>query len=77
MEKPRKVPIIYKKLGQNQAKGLWFPQGKIYIDSRLEGKEKLTILIHELLHESCQYMDENEVVRVSEYLGEMLSREGY
>jgi hypothetical protein len=50
MEKPP-IKIFYRKLGKEQALGLAFKDTRvIHIDSRLQGLEKLTVLIHEIMH---------------------------
>lgn len=52
MERLRNVKIVDKKLGRQQSFGLWHPEGLIEIDSRLEGKDRLIVLIHELMHKA-------------------------
>ncbi len=67
MSKRKKIKVIERKLGRERAWGLSYKgDNLIEIDSRLKGKKKLLIIVHELLHQAL--MDENnekEIHRVA------------
>jgi hypothetical protein len=64
---PKPIKFIRRKLGKEQA---WGQQtgGRLEIDERLRGRKELEICIHESLHYLCEYMSEEEVIRVSAML---------
>ena len=50
MDKPP-IKVLFRKLGKEKALGLAYKEARtIHIDSRLKGLEKLTVLIHEIIH---------------------------
>lgn len=61
MSKPRKIKIIYRKLGREKVWGLAHPDGKIEIDESLRGKKKFEILTHEIFHILFPALDEDEI----------------
>jgi hypothetical protein len=45
------IKVLYRKLGKEKALGLAYKEARtIHIDIRLKGLEKLTVLIHEIMH---------------------------
>lgn len=75
--KPKsKVKIVETKLGRRQALGLWESVNSnvsaISIDVRLKGFQRLLIVLHEALHETCRDWTEEKVVAVSEFLARVL-----
>lgn len=75
--KPKsKVKIVETKLGRRQALGLWESVNSnvstISIDERLKGFQRLLIVLHEALHETCRDWTEEKVVSVSEFLASVL-----
>ena len=74
----KEVTLVYRKLGKNRARGMYHEaQGLIEIDSRLEGKEHLEVLIHECLHLLQPYLDEPAVAALGVHLSEILFADGY
>ena len=71
MKRRNKVKIVTRKLGRERAYGLQEP-GLLQIDSRLTGKRRLTILIHESLHEVFPGMSEYQVTRTAPKLASIL-----
>jgi hypothetical protein len=72
-----KIKIIYRKLGREQAHGIAESDGVVYIDSRLKGRKKMEILIHELLHLQNPLDDEETIINKSVTLCKILWKEGY
>ena len=67
----KKINIVETKLGNRQALGLWEKVNDttslISIDERLKGFQRLLIVLHEALHETCRDWTEEKVVAVSEF----------
>lgn len=59
------IKVIYKKLGKEKVWGLADSTGIIYIDSRLKQKKLLEILIHECMHLLFEDAEEDEIVKKS------------
>jgi hypothetical protein len=72
-----KIKVIYRKLGREQAHGIAESDGVVYIDSRLKGRKKMEILIHELLHLQNPLDDEETIINKSVTLCKILWKEGY
>jgi hypothetical protein len=72
----KKINIVETKLGNRQALGLWEKVNDttslISIDERLKGFQRLLIVLHEALHETCRDWTEEKVVAVSEFLARVL-----
>jgi hypothetical protein len=79
--KSKKIEIIETKLGRNNSLGFWekINENKtiISIDERLKGFQKLMIIIHECLHETCGDWTEEKVQQVSEFLAGVLWKYDY
>lgn len=79
--KSKKIEIIETKLGRKNSLGLWEAVDKnktiISIDERLKGFQKLMIVIHECLHETCPDWTEEKVQQVSEFLAGVLWKYDY
>ena len=63
----RAPTIKYCKLGRHRAHGFWIrgpKQDSILLDSRLKGRHKLTITLHELLHALDHSWSETRVTAV-------------
>lgn len=72
------MKITYLKLGRQQAYGqAHLGENAIEIDSRLKGKLHLEILIHEILHIQNPSWEEEEVVKKSKQLCNLLWKEKY
>ena len=71
------IKVKYKKLGKEKVWGLADSQGIIYIDSRLNGKKHLEILIHETLHLLYPEDSEDEVVERSIILTNLIWKQRY
>jgi hypothetical protein len=71
-----KIKILEAKLGRRQSVGLWEKVNDntslITIDERLKGFQRLLIVVHEALHETCRDWTEEKVVAVSEFLARVL-----
>ena len=77
----KKSPIVkHQKLGREKAHGYWL-RGKvrdsILLDTRLKGRHKLTITMHELLHAHDENLSEKQVTDTSRFLSRELWRLGY
>lgn len=72
------IKVVYKKLGQ---KKLWaqaiFDSNTIEIDVRAKGKKHLELLNHEGLHLLLPSLNEEEIVRISTSLTDLLWKENY
>jgi hypothetical protein len=72
----KKIKLVETKLGHRQSLGLWEKvsdkKSIISIDVRLKGFQRLLIVLHEALHESCRDWTEEKVVAVSEFLARVL-----
>lgn len=68
----RKVHVVESKLGGRNALGLWESHSAksaiISIDPRLKGFQRLLILMHEAVHETCPEWTEERVICASEIL---------
>lgn len=72
-----KLPkVVYRLLGKHQAHGQATPK-LIEIDSRLKGKKLLEILVHEGVHAYNFNMEEEEVIKLSRFMTDLLWREGW
>jgi len=74
--KPRRIVVVERKLGRERAWGTQEP-GRIEIDARLRGRRRLTVLVHELVHEGLPRMAESAVERLAGLIGRELWRQGY
>jgi hypothetical protein len=72
----KKVKLVETKLGHRRSLGLWEQvdnrTSMITIDARLKGFQRLLIVLHEALHETCRDWTEEKVVDVSEFLARIL-----
>jgi hypothetical protein len=72
------MKVNHRKLGREKALGLaHIDDGLIEIDSRLKGKEKLIIFIHEALHLVNPTHSESKIIKDSTKIGNMLWKQGY
>lgn len=72
--------IKYCKLGRHRAHGFWIrgrKQDRILLDTRLKGRHKLTITLHELLHAVDHKWSESRVTAASRMLSRKLWEAGY
>jgi hypothetical protein len=77
MATPR-IKITERKLLRYNAIGIaWVGDGRVEIDPRLTEKDRLEVLVHELLHHMHPEWNEEEVERHGEWLGKILWRQGY
>ncbi len=78
---PSPAPTIkYRKLGRHRAHGFWIRSGtkeSILLDTRLKGRHKLTITLHELLHALENDWSESRVTASSRMLSRKLWEAGY
>ncbi len=77
MAKPRKIKIIYKKLGREKALGTASSDGIVEVDATLKGKKKFEIIIHECLHILLPKATEETIIEKSVMLVNTLWHEGY
>lgn len=77
MRKPRKIKIIYRKLGREKAWGLASSDGTVEVDESLKGKKKFEIINHECLHILFPKATEDEIEEKSILLTNTLWHEGY
>lgn len=74
----QRVRVKYKKLGQ---KKLWaqalFETNTIELDPRAKGKKHLELLNHECLHLLLPTLNEEEIIRLSTSLTDLLWKENY
>jgi len=74
----KKIKVEYKKLGK---KKLWgqalFETNTIELDTRAKGKKHLELLNHEGLHLLLPTLNEDEIVRISTSLTDLLWQENY
>jgi hypothetical protein len=72
------IKVVYKKLGQ---KKLWaqaiFATNTIEIDIRAKGKKHLELIHHESLHLLLPTLNEEEIVRISTSLTDVVWKELY
>jgi len=64
--------VVYKKLGKQNAWGMYHSDGVIEIDPRLKGEKKLDILIHEEIHHLFPELSEEEVTAKASELANFL-----
>lgn len=68
-----KTKVVHRKLGKHGAIGLaYFDENLIEIDSRLKGKEKLEVYIHEKLHIMYPKWSEKTISAAGKNLAEFL-----
>ena len=72
-----KIKIIYRKLGKEKAHGIAYSDGVIELDSRLKGRKRLEITIHEILHLLNPEDEEEEIIRKSVTLTKLLWSDGF
>lgn len=68
---------IEKKLGRTGAIGLCYSDGNIEIDPRLNSKEYLDTLIHEMLHHHFPELEEEDVAIIATKMTRELWKAGY
>lgn len=68
--------LSFEKLGRQRAWGLYMWDDIIRVDSRLKGKAKLEIMIHEYFHHLWPDMEEKEIGLKAEKLSEFLYKNG-
>jgi hypothetical protein len=72
------MQIIYRKLGREKAWGqAYCRENIIELDVTLKGKHKLEIILHELLHIQNPLWEEDEVLRKSKQLANILWQQRY
>lgn len=72
-----KLPkVIVRKLGRHRFWG-YFYKNKIHLDSRLEGKNLLEILLHEGGHAFLPELSEDEIRKLSRKYTELLWQQGW
>ena len=55
----------------------YFDTKKILVDSRLKGKDRLDVLIHEMLHAHHRQLSEEAVTQTASDIAEVLWKIGY
>jgi hypothetical protein len=73
--KPKLPKVKYRKLGKEQSYGLYDGNNIIEVDERLRAKRKLEILLHETTHWQYPEMAEEDVIKRSRELTEILWKE--
>ena len=75
---PSKIKIVERKLGRENCIGLYDEDNsKIELEIRLKSKERLLVLIHELLHHCFKNLSEKEVLKYEKIIGNALWEDGY
>jgi hypothetical protein len=73
-----KIRVKYRKLGRENCWGLaHYDDNLIELDSRLKGRKKLEILLHEAMHLLYPNSSEEEIVKNSIILTKVLWNEQY
>jgi hypothetical protein len=72
----KKIKVVYKRL-RNARGYFYYPENKIEIDSRLQGEELLSTLIHEFTHYIQPYLDEDKVELIGNEMAKFLIQQGY
>ena len=76
--KEDKLDINERNLGKHKALGLFWPSSqKIEIDPRLNAKEYLYVLIHELTHMALPEVSEEGVERISDIIAKGVWQQGF
>jgi len=82
-KRKKEIKVKKGKLGRRRYQGYqiygWADEKKrvIEIDSRLQGKKKMRVLIHEAVHVAEPSLSESEVEKIEKLVGETLWSEGY
>jgi hypothetical protein len=76
MAKSRKIKVLYRKLGKEAAYGICHHDDCIEIDSRIKGKKKFEILLHECLHFVNPTDTEEEIIKKSVLITNTFWHEG-
>jgi len=72
------MKVVHRKLGKEKADGLaHIDSNTIEIDTRLKGRYRLEITIHEALHILYPTESETAIIRQSKRLTAVLWKEGY
>jgi hypothetical protein len=72
----RRLRIVTRKLGRERAWGQQEP-GLIEIDSRLKGRRRLNVLLHEAIHEAFPRVSETGVLNAARTITAALWQQGY
>jgi len=72
------MKLKYRRLGREKAWGqAYCGENMIEIDPALRGKHKLEIILHEAMHIQNPLWEEEEVIRKSKQMANLLWRERY
>lgn len=71
----KKIKVVYRKLGREQADGQTYCNGVVEIDERLKGRRAFLALFHELFHHANPNTAEEEVLRQEKEIAPILWRE--
>lgn len=78
MTEKEPIKVTHRKLGRYNADGLAWTEGQhIEIDSRLQGKAHLEIMLHEMLHVLNPKWSELKVIHQSRKMAEVLWEQRY
>jgi len=73
MSKKKDTKVVYKKLGREKAWGIaHIGKNKIEVDTRLNGKKHIEILLHEKIHLQNPDWSETKVLKHSKELANFL-----
>ena len=74
----KSIKVRERKLGREHAYGLaWKEERLAEIDPRLSERDRLSTLVHELIHLVCPELIEEEVARRSDEMWEVLWKDGW
>ena len=74
----KSIKVEYKNLGKQRKWGLAYQdENRMEIDPRAKGKKHLELMNHEGLHILCPYLTEDEIVRISTSLTDLLWGQDY
>lgn len=77
----KKIKVVHRKLGREQATGQAFSKafvpvgGRIEVEERLNGKESFATLLHEALHHALPTTHEDEILRIEKEVAPILWKE--
>jgi hypothetical protein len=78
MAKRKKIKVQERKLGRELAYGLaWKDKKLIEIDSRLKGRQKFSVTLHESLHVAFPEKSERQVLKATKLIMDVLWGQNY
>ena len=73
-----KIEVVERRLGREGCDGLaWIGENKIEIHTDLEGKERLGVVVHELIHLCFEKASETSVLKAEKIIRDTLWEQCY